>query len=608
MGQVKIEIDVAGVAPYAVVIRESSESSGNRATSPTTISGNTNGVVINFVEVSDGLPHKYKVTLTDSSSPPMMFQAETSNLTCGVLPTPVTPTPEACTCVNLLLTPTPGGGVANTWSVTFKDCSGNTQTETGNGLTVPKYVCGCAGTVSQSGAVIVSTEGACGTPTTPISSCYTYQLTTNSNPQGSTDYSFTCCNSGKVITGTLGAGDSIQPCAVAGSVTAGAGVTIVMSSACNTDNISGCFETPTPVPSPVPTPAPTPTPTPTTPTPEYTPCGNCKQFAADPYGGSGGTWGLSYTDCATGNTISLSGSGSDNTFTFCACDGSINTFGTIRYGLAGFCGSPYTPPVAVDDSTGSRPINTAYNYDVTTNDTACQLPDTSTWELVAGSEVNCVVTVASNGVFTITPTAYGTHSFRYVIKCGNGIYSNEATVTGTTPTPTPITPIPTPTTPGTPVTPTQYCCVRGIINTDGPFRYTDCNARNPNGDLVVFAGGGEMDTEICFIPDRNLPPYWAELYPTLGVTEILSDCDCNVTPVAPTPVPSPTPSVQSCSSCVSYSVTDPDTPTWSVSYDDCNGIPATESGTAGQTKNFCGCSGSVLATSGEPNISILGSC
>lgn len=150
-------------------------------------------------------------------------------------------------------------------------------------------------------------------------------------------------------------------------------------------------------------------------------------------------------------------------------------------------------------------------------------------------------------------------------------------------------------------------CTRGTINTNGQYRYTDCTKINVNEIGVLYGGGAELGTEICYIPDEYLPIDYTTPYFTLGITQGVNDCNCDINTLEPTPPTTP-PNNTSCSSCVSYSITDPDTPSWSISYKDCNGNLTTKSGTIGEVVNFCGCSDGMTITSGQPNISILGEC
>ena len=566
MGQIKIEIDVAGIAPYAVVIREVSESSGNRATSPTVISASTGGVVINFTEISDGLPHQYKVILTDSSSPPMSFQAETSSLTCGTLPTPVapapvaptpvvptpatpvtpitpvacecrnyrvgdissnwsvsytdcdgvqrtssnvqgyfndicacqgtiqsvsgspssedlgtcgspipspatpvtpvtpitpvtptTPTPEApgpvtpttpspteCTCVQFLLTPTPGGGAGDGWSVTFINCSGVSKTETGSGIDDPRYICGCFGTVSQSGAVIVTTEGACGSPV---------------------------------------------PTPVAPSPTPVAPTPVAPSPSPVAPTPSPVAPTPNPV-APTPSPNPSPAPTPVAPTP--TPVKVCKSS------GSCIAWRASNASNVPFSSHSLAANG--------GCNGSgSGTTGWIN---------------------GSVSVGSTIYWDTLSN--------------------NC----------DTLPAGY------YYLR---------------------NPPIPCPS--NNPVG--GLICSTVRLNSSGQII-----------EVQSFSCPGCPTCTECLAPSPSpVAPSPSPVAPTPSPVPSPAP-----TPVAPTPTP-----VNSCMSCVQYSAGD-DGGAWSVSYNDCIGNPSTISGLNGQTKSFCACSGSVYPLSGEPQISIVGGC
>lgn len=89
-------------------------------------------------------------------------------------------------------------------------------------------------------------------------------------------------------------------------------------------------------------------------------------------------------------------------------------------------------PMALDDDTGMHNCLEEFTYDVTTNDVPCS--GVTTWELVAGSEVNVIVTdtpTNGDGNFNITPQSTGPFSFNYELFC-DGVSSGEvATVSGT---------------------------------------------------------------------------------------------------------------------------------------------------------------------------------
>lgn len=89
----------------------------------------------------------------------------------------------------------------------------------------------------------------------------------------------------------------------------------------------------------------------------------------------------------------------------------------------------YVTAGAVNDIIADVITTAAIPGDVTTNDTVCTAPSTTTYALTAASEVNGTATVNANGTFSFTPAASGVWSFNYDILC-DGIVADTAVVSG----------------------------------------------------------------------------------------------------------------------------------------------------------------------------------
>jgi len=102
--------------------------------------------------------------------------------------------------------------------------------------------------------------------------------------------------------------------------------------------------------------------------------------------------------------------------------------GGCRYRLRVKAKAPAPTASAVGDDVGAVTVGTAKNVDVSVNDTPCDQGATTTYQLVAGSEINCTVSgTLPNAV--VVPTGPGAFLFRYEILC-NGTVVDEAVVYG----------------------------------------------------------------------------------------------------------------------------------------------------------------------------------
>ena len=325
MAQLKITIlpDQHGIPPYSVVIRESSEGSGNRVITPSTISGTS---IVTFSEIADGGVRAYRVYLTDSDSPPRVTNHLSTAIICGTAPTPVAPTPVpvapspvpvapspvpvapspvpvapspvpvapspvpvapspvpiapspvpvapspvpvVCTCLQFTFNPTGGA-----WILNYTDCLNQPQSQSGDGSEPDFSHCACSGSISIIGNVSVSSSGTCGSPTpVPVAP---------------------------------------SPVPVAPS--------------------------PVPVaPSPVPV---APSPVPVAPSPVPVSC-TCKSYRI---GSIFSNWSANYTNCSGGSSSTSNVAGNFNDV--CACEGTVSaTSGSPSIDLLGDCGAP--TPVA----------------------------------------------------------------------------------------------------------------------------------------------------------------------------------------------------------------------------------------------------------------------
>jgi hypothetical protein len=143
-----------------------------------------------------------------------------------------------------------------------------------------------------------------------------------------------------------------------------------------------------------------------------------------------GTVPYSYTWNVT-NGIIISGQGTDTVQVQISANGSVNCSVTNCSGLNSVSLSKVVTLItadAIDDVQGVKTIGTAYNVDVSTNDTVCNNGVTS-YALTTGSLVNVVINSVTGSIFNYTPV--GTpFSFQYEIKC-NGVTLDGATVSGT---------------------------------------------------------------------------------------------------------------------------------------------------------------------------------
>lgn len=92
--------------------------------------------------------------------------------------------------------------------------------------------------------------------------------------------------------------------------------------------------------------------------------------------------------------------------------------------------TPECPLLAVanDDNVGNKTIGVSTTTDVSLNDIPCD-PETTSYALQTGSEINVSGVTFVGSVFTYTPTTSGAFSFIYNILC-DGVIINSATVSG----------------------------------------------------------------------------------------------------------------------------------------------------------------------------------